>query len=160
MYKRQDETLAEERRRCSDFFGRKAGRSEKTVPLVLTTKLSLEKNGKGVSAETTFENLAKDHRVRVILPTGLATEQHFADCPFELVKRNNHHSAGWKNPSGCEHQQRFTAMEDEKGGLIAANFGLYEYEILPEEDNAIAITLLRAVGEMGCLLYTSPSPRD
>lgn len=65
-----DETLAEERRRCSDFFGRKAGRSEKTVPLVLTTKLSLEKNGKGVSAETTFENLAKDHRVRVILPTG------------------------------------------------------------------------------------------
>ena len=144
-----DETLAEERRRCSDFFGRKAGRSEKTVPLVLTTKLSLEKNGKGVSAETTFENLAKDHRVRVILPTGLATEQHFADCPFELVKRNNHHSAGWKNPSGCEHQQRFTAMEDEKGGLLAANFGLYEYEILPEEDNAIAITLLRAVGEMG-----------
>lgn len=40
-------------------------------------------------------------------------------------------------------------MEDEKGGLLAANFGLYEYEILPEKDNAIAITLLRAVGEMG-----------
>ena len=30
-----------------------------------------------------------------------------------------------------------------------ANNGQYEYEILPEEGNAIAVTLLRAVGEMG-----------
>lgn len=144
-----DELLEEERKRCADFYGRKAGRSKDMVSLSLVTRLSLEKNARGVKAETTFKNLAKDHRVRVIFSTGLSARQHFADCPFEQAKRNNRHSLAWKNPSGCEHQQRFVTMEGEDGGLLAANIGLYEYEILPEKNNAIALTLLRAVGEMG-----------
>ena len=33
--------------------------------------------------------------------------------------------------------------------FLIANIGLYEYEILPQEKNAIAVTILRSVGEMG-----------
>lgn len=54
-----------------------------------------------------------------------------------------------ENPSACEHQQNFVAMNDERNGILVANFGLYEYEILPDMDNTIAVTLLRCVGEMG-----------
>ena len=33
--------------------------------------------------------------------------------------------------------------------MLVSNIGLYEYEILPEENNAIAVTVLRSTGEMG-----------
>lgn len=49
----------------------------------------------------------------------------------------------------CEHQQSFVGLNDEKGGMLIANIGLYEYEILPEEKNALAVTILRSVGELG-----------
>lgn len=144
-----DARLEHERACIYDYYNRTSGRSEELVTLTLKTTLALEKHGKGLLAETTIENTAKDHRVRVVFPTGLQTEHHYADSVFEVVKRPNHHSQAWQNPSGCEHQQNFVAMCDEKAGLLAANFGLYEYEVLPEENNAIAVTLLRGTGEMG-----------
>jgi alpha-mannosidase len=144
-----DETLIEEVRRMTEIKKRKAQRSKKQLPLTITTFLSLEKDGHGVSVRSEFVNAMKDHRLRVILPTGLTTDTHFVDSVFEIVKRPNQHATTWENPSGCEHQQCFAGIADQEAGIVAANFGLYEYELLPEEDNAIAITLLRAVGELG-----------
>lgn len=140
-----------EKERCSmvEFHARQAQRSEKMTVMKLVTRLSLEKGGRGVKVETSFDNTAKDHRLRAVFPTALRTGEHYADSLFEVVKRPNRHKETWKNPSGCEHQQNFVAMCDETGGLLVANFGLYEYEILPDAQNAIALTLLRCVGEMG-----------
>lgn len=144
-----EDTLYEEIISMTDVKHRKAKRSTKLLPLEITTYLTLEKNGHGVKVRVEFDNRMKDHRLRVILPTGLDTNRHFTDSVFEVADRPNHHYPEWKNPSGCEHQQCFTGMKEEKAGLVAANFGLYEYEILPDQKNAIAITLLRAVGELG-----------
>ena len=60
---------------------------------------------------------------------------------------DNKHKPTWTYPSGCEHQQGFVMMKDNKAGLSVANIGLYEYEIL--SDNTIAVTLVRSVSEMG-----------
>lgn len=144
-----DDTFEEEKKSMADIFGRKAGRSSETVILPVAIRLILERHAKAVKAETTICNTAKDHRIRVMIPTGLEADTHFADSVFEVVERKNHHGPMWKNPSGCEHQQNFVAMCDGNAGILAANFGLYEYEILPEENNTIAVTLLRAVSEMG-----------
>ncbi|WMJ86605.1 alpha-mannosidase [Anaerocolumna sp. MB42-C2] len=144
-----DDTLYEEQISMTNVKLRKAKRSINLLPLEIITYISLEKNGRGIKVKTEFENRMKDHRFRVIIPTGLETDRHFTDSVFEVVDRPNRHYEEWENPSGCEHQQCFTGMKDEKAGIVAANFGLYEYEILPEQNNAIAITLLRAVGELG-----------
>ncbi|MBD5392843.1 MAG: alpha-mannosidase [Lachnospiraceae bacterium] len=144
-----DNMLEEERRMFLDFYQRKAPRSKDTVTLTITTLLTLERSEKGLKVETTIENTAKDHRIRVIVPTGLEADTHFVDSNFEVVERNNRHSRAWKNLSACEHQQNFVAMSDGKCGILVANFGLYEYEVLPDMHNAIAVTLLRATGEMG-----------
>ncbi len=143
-----DETLELERNRMVPLFERKAGRSGETAEVTVVTRLSLTKSAKGVKAETTIQNTAGDHRLRVMVPTGLRTDWHRADSLFEVVKRNNRHGAQWKNPSGCEHEQAFVSMEDDRAGILVCNVGLYEYEVLPD-DNTIAVTLLRAVGEMG-----------
>ena len=83
---------------------------------------------------------------------------HMADSAFEVVRRNNRHNDTWTNPCGCERQQCFVAMEDAKGGLLVANRGLYEYEILEDQGNAVAVTLLRCVAEMGDWGYF-PTPK-
>jgi len=76
----------------------------------------------------------------------LQAKSHKAESVFESVERSNTHKESWTNPSGCEHQQGFVMMSNGTSGLAIANIGLYEYETM---DNTIAITLLRAVSEIG-----------
>jgi len=144
-----DEQLKEQVERTVEFRYRKCGRSKKTVQLQLHTYVTLERDSRSVLIRTEFDNQARDHRLRVIVPTGLACSQHYAESVFEVVKRSNEHSRYWENPCKCEHQQSFVGMQDEKGGIMIANLGLYEYEILPDERNAMAVTLVRSVGELG-----------
>lgn len=143
-----DERLEYERQAVIDITNRKANRSEKLVPLTLTTVITLSKNADQLKFKTSFNNQIKDHRVRVLFKTNLKNDYNLADSIFETVKRPNHVSDTWKNPTNPQHQQTFVNICDDKGGVTVGNFGLNEYEILPK-DNTIAVTLLRCVGEMG-----------
>jgi alpha-mannosidase len=128
---------------------RKGQRSAATVPLVLSTFVTLEAHGQGVKVRTAFDNQAKNHRLRVLLPTDVAAATHFADSIFEVAERDNVPAPEWSNPSYCHHQQAFVDVGSEAGGMTVANLGLCEYEVLQDGRNTIAVTLLRAVGELG-----------
>ncbi|MBD8933582.1 MAG: alpha-mannosidase [Lachnospiraceae bacterium] len=144
-----DDQLKEEQEGLVEFMKRTCGRSSETTQIVLHTTITLEKDSRSVRFVTEFDNTAKDHRIRVVAPTGISCTHHYADSVFEVVNRPNEHSKLWENPCKCEHQQSFVGLNDEKGGMLIANIGLYEYEILPEEKNALAVTILRSVGELG-----------
>ena len=144
-----DEQLAKEQASMTGLLSRRCHRSAEMTTVELHTFVTLEKDSKTLQFKTEFNNTAKDHRLRVVVPTGLVCDGHYTESVFEVVKRPNVHSPLWVNPSKCEHQQGFTAMNDAEGGVVVGNIGLYEYEILPEEQNAIAVTLLRATGELG-----------
>ncbi|MBB6673122.1 alpha-mannosidase [Cohnella nanjingensis] len=131
------------------FPERQAQRVAETVPLVITTIVSLERSGKGVGIRASFDNQAKDHRVRALFPTDLTTAVHRADAIFEVAVRDNEPAAEWENPSNAQHQQAFADVSDGTQGLTIANFGLNEYEVLRDGRNTIAVTLLRAVAELG-----------
>lgn len=122
-------------------------RSKELTTLEVALYLTLTATSKGLGIRCEFENTAKDHRLRMLFPTGLLTDTHRAEAVFEAVRRSNKHKPTWTYPSGCDHQQGFCMMEDEKSGIMVANIGLYEYEI--SEDNTIAVTLVRATSEMG-----------
>lgn len=144
-----DELLDAEQRALVYYPERKAQRSQKTVTLELRTVLSLERAGKGLSIQSTINNKAKDHRVRMLFPTDLTTDVHHADSMFEIATRDNVPASEWLNPSNTQHQQCFVDVSGEAAGLTVANFGLNEYEILRDGRNTIAVTLLRSVGELG-----------
>lgn len=144
-----DETLDRDRLACVSFFRRNPKRSGKMVPMTITTTLTLEKGSSKLGIKTELRNGAKDHRLRVLFPTGIDTAVHRADSVFEAAIRDNQPSREWKNPSNCQHQQAFVNVSDTKGGLTISNLGLNEYEVLRDGRNSIAITLLRAVGELG-----------
>ncbi|WP_243356123.1 alpha-mannosidase [Bacillus litorisediminis] len=127
---------------------RTSGRSAEMVTLRIRTQIELDKKAKGPKVRAVIENNAKDHRLRVLFPTSLATTEHYADSIFEVVKRPNKPEREWENPSFDHHQQAFVSISDGKHGLTIANKGLHEYEIL-EEKQTIAVTILRATSELG-----------
>ncbi|UOQ91895.1 alpha-mannosidase [Halobacillus shinanisalinarum] len=144
-----NELLDQEQKEYVWFTERKAKRVEKTVPLTIRTLVSLEKNGKGLEVQTSFNNEAKDHRVRALFPTDIEADTHVADSIFEAAERDNVPAPEWDNPSNCQHQQAFVSVNNEKVGLTVTNHGLNEYEILQDGRSTIALTLLRSVGELG-----------
>ncbi|WP_018751670.1 alpha-mannosidase [Paenibacillus sanguinis] len=144
-----DEKLDEEQRELVYFPHRKAGRSNELTTLALRTVISLEAAGKGVQIETTINNTAKDHRVRALFPTDIEASTLSVDSMFEVAERDIVPAPEWENPSNTQHQQAFVDVSGEGAGLTVANLGLNEYEVLRDGRNTIAITLLRAVGELG-----------
>ncbi|QHW31870.1 alpha-mannosidase [Paenibacillus rhizovicinus] len=144
-----DELFEQEKQEAVYYPYRKAGRSKELVPLTIRTVVSLERSGRGVGIRTTFNNQAKDHRVRALFPTDLAASVHRADAIFEVAVRDNEPAAEWENPSNAQHQQAFADVSDGAQGLAIANKGLNEYEVLRDGRNTIAVTLLRSVAELG-----------
>lgn len=144
-----DDTLDAEQRSLVYYPERKAQRSKRLVPLEITTVLSLEEGGKGLHIESSLDNRAKDHRIRVLFPTDLIAAKHKVDSMFEIAVRDNEPAPEWANPSNTQHQQAFVEISDGQAGLAVANLGLNEYEVLRDGRNTIAVTLLRSVGELG-----------
>ncbi|ASN04176.1 alpha-mannosidase [Virgibacillus necropolis] len=141
--------LDTEQRELVWFTGRKATRVEEKVPFTIKTIVTLEKNSKGINVETSYNNQAKDHRLRALFPTDIETNVHHADSIFEVAKRLNEPSEEWTNPDNSQHQQAFVDVSNDSEGLTVANLGLNEYEIVRDGRNTIAVTLLRSVGELG-----------
>ncbi|MCM3749618.1 alpha-mannosidase [Paenibacillus pasadenensis] len=149
-----DELLEREQREVVFMQNRKSGRSSELVTLRLTTVLSLEQGSGRLDITSSFNNQAKDHRVRMLFPTGLQTSVHTADSIFEAAVRDTEPAKEWVNPSNTQHQQAFVdvsgaAADGVTAGLTVANFGLNEYEVLRDGSNTIAVTLLRSTGELG-----------
>ncbi|WP_106768243.1 alpha-mannosidase [Paenibacillus faecalis] len=144
-----DDKLEEEQRELIYYPLRKVQRSSETVMLSIRTLISLEREGNGVKIEATFDNQAKDHRLRALFPTDLDASVHHVDSIFEVATRSNTPAKEWENPSNTAHQQAFVDVSGEGAGLTVANLGLNEYEVLRDGRNTIAVTLLRAVGELG-----------
>lgn len=138
-----DELLDYETRSVVDITERKAERSDALIPFEIKTVLTLERDSKVLDFKSSFDNQAKDHRVRVVFDTQEASDHHFSESIFEVVKRPNGVSDAWENPSNPQPQQGFTALNS----LVVGNIGLNEYEVL--ENQKLAVTLLRSVGELG-----------
>jgi mannosylglycerate hydrolase len=104
-----------------------------------------------IEIETTVDNHSEDHRLRALFPSGVVTGRSSAEQHFGVVERPaglpEHDSTWYETPVGTYPQKTFTDLSDGDRGLMIANRGLPEYEVLTEEDGAatLALTLLRCV---------------
>jgi alpha-mannosidase/octanoyl-[GcvH]:protein N-octanoyltransferase len=127
---------------------RNAGRSSELIPFVMETTITLEKNSEQLKFATYYNNQSENHRLRVLFPTGIETDKHYAESIFEVIERPNSVSSSWTNPTNPQHQHSFVNVQDENKGVTVSNFGINEYEILNDQ-NTIALTILRSTGELG-----------
>ncbi len=127
-------------------------RSGKMVLMPVTSRVTLVEGVPRVEIHTEVTNLARDHRLRVHFPAPFAAAEGQHDGHFEAARRPvgaPAYDAQWieqPRPETC--QRAFTAIDNGETGLLVANRGLPEVEVLKKADgNAeIAITLLRCVG--------------
>ncbi|CAM4093844.1 alpha-mannosidase [Streptococcus penaeicida] len=145
--KSMDDILLEEQQKLIEFRNRKAQRSTDLQELILETELRLYAGQERLECSCHFKNAMDDHRLRVIFDFGITSDHHYADSIFERIKRPNHVHSTWENPSNPQRHRTFIQLDNQDEAMTVSSKGLFEYEIL--DNHKIALTLLRAVGELG-----------
>ena len=99
--------------------------------------------------QITLDNRARNHRLRVLFPTDLATNVCYADGAYDVMERpiQQVDSHDWREPQlGTYPHYSFVAVQDGQAGLAILTAGTPEYEVKDEARHTIALTLLRAFG--------------
>jgi len=125
------------------------GRTEEMVACPFTTEVSLCAGSATVEVNVEYENLAEDHRLRVLFPSKTKATTCEADSSFDVIKRPLRPKEGkdWFQPVAPTYPLRsFVSVSSKKRGLTVATRGLLEFEILDDSDETIALTLVRSVG--------------
>ena len=104
-----------------------------------------------VDIRTEVTNRGEDHRLRALFATDIDTDRVMAEGQFDVVGRSITPAPAWKNPCNAQRMQAFVTLEakDEDESLMLATRGLCEYEVLRDGRNTLALTLLRAIGDIG-----------
>jgi len=140
----------------------RTGRERQMVNLPIVTFVTVRSSSPRIDFRTVLKNTARDHRLRVLFPTGIRTDVSSVETQFDVV----HHpvepdvcgdanipsslqqvmiGARERGPVTSFPQQSFVDIHDEENGFSVLNRGLPEYEVLPQ-DRTIALTLFRSVG--------------
>ncbi|MDO8685507.1 MAG: glycoside hydrolase family 38 C-terminal domain-containing protein [Clostridiales bacterium] len=130
----------------------RSGRAEEAVPCTITSFITLKAGTPRIDIKTVIDNRANDHRLRVVFPTGIKTDRSHAEQAFDVVERDialpDLNKYMGEKPRSTHPQQSFVDVSDESVGLMIANEGLYEYEVMDNEDRSIVLTLLRCTGKI------------
>ncbi len=146
----------------SELTPDRKSRSLNFVSMPITTRITLVPGVPRIDIQTVVDNRAKDHRLRVHFPFTErgASIQAFYDSHFEIINRKiglAPFDETWiEQPRPEVPQRAFTDVSDDQYGLMIANRGLPEVEVLTRpceglkpsqgRETEIALTLLRCVG--------------
>lgn len=123
-------------------------RDSAQVACPIVTTLRLTPHARRVDVQTTIENAAEDHRLRVSFASGFShITESYAETAYDVIARptSPEPSVGWRERTSPTYaQQRFVTVEAKGKGLAILSSGLPEYEVT--NDGRILLTLLRAVG--------------
>ena len=127
-------------------------RSEKQVKVPVDMYITLYRGIPRVDLEIVVNNRAKDHRLRIIFPTKVKAEKHYAKTHYMVIERPNkppyYYIRGDNRvPIRTYPTRLWVDVSDGKRGLCIVTKGLHEYEVR-EGKNGIEIvfTLMRCVG--------------
>ncbi len=63
-------------------------RSEDKTAIPVSLLLRVEKNSRVINIELEIGNTARDHRLRLLIPTGIASQVSFASNQFGIIHRD------------------------------------------------------------------------
>ncbi len=125
-----------------------AKRSNHSVQLEIVSIFTLKKDSKVIGVKTEFENVAMNHRLRVMFPSRLTKAKMCnAESAFDVIDREivlTQQSPWFGGENATFPMQRFVDVNDGDNGLALINNGLREYQVTDDDERTIALTLLRA----------------
>ncbi len=129
-------------------------RSERLVEMKIVSHVTLNMDSGHVRVKTSINNTAKDHRVRLMIPTDIQTDFSDAAGHFTVDRRGMVHE---KDADGkfypemaLRPQSVFCDVNDGTNGLAVLNNCLTEYQLLEDDRRTIALTMLRAIRNRIC----------
>jgi len=129
-----------------DFEQRR--RSQTFAEMLCESLVTLRAGSDRIEVATTVDNTARDHRVRVLFPTGAKARTFLCDGAFDVVERqialpeDNHLRRELAVETTA--QQTWTAVGGAKRGLAIVSHGLPECAVRDLPERPIALTLFRA----------------
>jgi alpha-mannosidase len=127
---------------CFDKDERSTGLCDLPVGILL----SLDRGSRQLDAVISVDNRARDHRLRVLFPTYIDSDLSYAGIPFDVAVRDRDMIRSKRTEVAQQPNTAFVSVCDEDCGLAIFNEGLNEYEHMLDQDNTIALTLLRGNG--------------
>ena len=123
-------------------------RSETLTELVLDTLVTLRAGADVVECEVRFDNVARDHRLRCLFPSGVAADTYLADTAFDVVERpialSPHNHTFRELEIETRPHQTWSAVAAPGRGLAVITAGLLEATVRDQPERPLALTLLRA----------------
>ncbi len=126
-------------------------RSEEEVELPITAWLDFPYDAREIVCRVRVENVARDHALRVLFPSGRSADEFYTDAPFDLIRRPVHREdvSDWNETTDeMVPQQSLVAVHDDAGGLAVLSKGLPAVNVRPDAQRTIALTLLRAFAKI------------
>ncbi len=138
--------LTKARKRSSDLIG-----------ISVKLELYVSKQSRIIKVNLSVDNQAKDHRLRLLIPTGIASEIGFASNQFGVIERPVYDDAMayWESENWDERPDAIypflghVGLSDNRHAVGILTNSSREYEIIGDTYDTIAITVLRAVGVLG-----------
>ena len=118
-------------------------RSEETRETVVCLTLRLKADSPRLETEVRVDNASCDHRLRLLVNTGVETDRIWADIPFDIVSHTD--ADHGETSSKVIPNSGFAALEDTAGGVSVLTEGNHEVEHLADS-RTLAFTLVRATG--------------
>jgi alpha-mannosidase len=125
-------------------------RSQDYVTLKICSQVGLSKGSKHIDIETTVSNAARDHRLRLKLPTNINTPTYFANQPFTFVERDVGIKLDTQNWKECDVPEKQMGgivgkrAADKTGLAFVSAYGLHECAALDDEKGTMLVTLFRS----------------
>jgi len=136
-------------REDADMF-RSKKRSEEKVVLKLVMTVGLSEEARRVDVKLNFDNTAKDHRLKLMIPTGITEDKYFAGQAFYMCERKtgiDYGTQDWLEPEQYEKATNGIVGKRDKNGdglaFVSAK-GIHECAAFNDESGLISVTLLRA----------------
>lgn len=138
-----------------DLEQRKAKVADSRVDVHIVVTIANEKQL--IHVELEIDNHARDHRLRALIPTGIASSFSISDHQFGSIKRNVIDSAieiweeeNWdERPDPIYPMLSYAGLSNDNYGVSVLTNSTREYEIIGKDFDTIAITLFRSVGFLG-----------
>lgn len=122
-------------------------RSDKLVQNKIEIIIGLNKGSLWLDMDFNIDNASKDHRLRALLTTGIDTDFTYSTAPFDITARDRRDILK-RIKNGTQPNSGLVDICDGVEGIALLNQGVHEYEHLMGDKGVIALTLLRANGEI------------
>lgn len=145
--------------RPDSYISGKSERSETLRDLPVTTLYTLHKDSDQVEVRVTVDNTCRDHRMSVLMETGVKTSTVNAQGHFTVDERNalplKDENGRYYNELTTQPMQNFVSVKDVTRGMAILTDCLGEYELRTDPKNTLSFTLFRAVKNIICTEFRS-----